>query len=303
METCLQPRNQLRALLQLLHCLGDHLVHDGLSGLLIVDDGSDLTHQERVRVIQNFIVELVVTLQFLHFIFKGNYSLTRQLRNLVPTIGLPVRNVRVVADSQRPTGEDDGTDVVLKASSADSLLVSFRCTSLLRKDKPGTHPYGRGAHHEGSSKGLAAEDATRCDDLDLLASEGRLVPLDELDNRWDENGGRNVTSVTTALTTLCTDDVNAGLDALLDVLGVTDHVHVGDAVGVKLVYDGLRGNTDGGDEKLCTRFDDDVDELVQLASGVVVVGGTRAPADFGKEKIDTKGRIGVLEEGLELSDL
>jgi len=293
----------LRALLQLLHCLSDHFVHDSLSGHLIVDNGSDLTHQERARIIHNFIVELPATLQLLDITFIGNYSLTRQFRNLVPAIGLPVRNVRVVTDSQWPTSEDDGTDIVIEASSTDSLLVSFRCTSLLRKDKPGTHPYGRGAHYEGSSKGLAAEDATRCDDLDLLASEWRLVPLDELDNRGDEDGRRNVTSVTTTLTTLCTDDVNAGLDALLDVLGVADHVHVGDAVGVKLIYDGLRGDADGGDEKFCTRLDDDVDELVQLAFGVVVVGGTRALTDFWYEKIDTKGRIWVLEEGFELSDL
>jgi hypothetical protein len=54
---------------------------------------------------------------------------------------------------------------------------------------------------------------------------------------------------------------------------VADHVHVDDAVLVQPVDDLLGGDTDGGDEQLGTGLNDDVDELVQLALGVIVAKG------------------------------
>ncbi len=62
----------------------------------------------------------------------------------------------------------------------------------------------------------------------------------------------------TTLTALCADHVNANIEALLDVLGVTDHVHVENAGTVKLIHDSLGRYTNGGDEEFGTRFDDDI---------------------------------------------
>jgi hypothetical protein len=42
---------------------------------------------------------------------------------------------------------------------------------------------------------------------------------------------------------------------------------------VKLLDNVFWGNTDGRDEKSGTRVDDDVDQLVELALGVVVAAG------------------------------
>lgn len=81
--------------------------------------------------------------------------------------------------------------------------------------------------------------------------------------------------MTTALTTLGADDINADIEGLLDVLGVADHVHAEDAGAVELLDDRLGGNTDSGDEELGAAVDDDVNELVELALGVVVAGGER----------------------------
>lgn len=91
----------------------------------------------------------------------------------------------------------------------------------------------------------------------------------------------------TTLTTLGADDVDAEIEALLDVLWVTDHVHldklawhmekfvswrtyVKDAVLVELLNNGAGRNTDSADEELGARVDDDVDELVKLALCVVI---------------------------------
>jgi len=96
------------------------------------------------------------------------------------------------------------------------------------------------------------------------------VAFDELSNGGDEDRGRNVASVTSTLATLSADEIDAELEALLDVLGVTDHVHVEDAVLVELVNDGLGWDTNGRDEETGARLDDDVDEVIELALGVVV---------------------------------
>jgi hypothetical protein len=57
------------------------------------------------------------------------------------------------------------------------------------------------------------------------------------------------------------------------VLGVADHVHAEDAGTVEPLDDSLGGNTDRRDEELSTALDDDIDELVELALGVVVAVG------------------------------
>jgi hypothetical protein len=98
------------------------------------------------------------------------------------------------------------------------------------------------------------------------------VALDELNACRDEDRCGNIASVTSALATLCADDVDAKLEALLHVLGVSDHVHVEDAGAVELLDDSLGRNADGADEELCARVNDNVDELTELALCVVVAG-------------------------------
>jgi hypothetical protein len=79
--------------------------------------------------------------------------------------------------------------------------------------------------------------------------------------------------VSTALASLGADDIDAEIQALLDVLGVSNHVHVENARFVESVDDVLGGNANGGDEELGPAVDDDADELVELAFCVIVAGG------------------------------
>lgn len=96
------------------------------------------------------------------------------------------------------------------------------------------------------------------------------MALDQLGNSGNENGGWDVTGVTTTLTTLSADDVDANLEALLNVLGVTDHVH-GEYTGfVKSVNDGLGRDTDSRHKEFGTALDNDVNKLIELALGVIV---------------------------------
>lgn len=75
--------------------------------------------------------------------------------------------------------------------------------------------------------------------------------------------------MSTGLGALRADYVGAGRARLVHVLRMPDHVHVQDAVGVQLVDDVFGRHAHGRHEQLCAPGDDDVDEFVERASGVV----------------------------------
>lgn len=140
----------------------------------------------------------------------------------------------------------------------------------LCENEAGSDPDSAGTECECSSKTLTVEDTTSSDDLHGLASHWALVALAERGNSWNEDSGWNISSVSTTLTTLSADHVGAELEALLDVLWVTDHVHVKYTGLVKTVNGGLWWDTDGGNEKTSARLNGDLDQLVKLSLGVVV---------------------------------
>lgn len=52
---------------------------------------------------------------------------------------------------------------------------------------------------------------------------------------------------------------------------------------MQLLNDLLGRHADGADEETGALVDDDIDELVELAAGVVIVGLSRAAADLRKQ--------------------
>jgi hypothetical protein len=172
--------------------------------------------------------------------------------------------------SQGTYSEDYCADVVLKASCADSFLVSFGSTRLLRKNEPGTDPDTGSSKHESSGKRVAVEQTTSSNNLHRLASERADLALAEFGHGGDKNCCRNITSVTTTFTTLGANDIRTDIDSLLHVLGMANHVHVENSIFVKFIDNGLGRNTDGRDEELSAALNDDVDKFVKLALCVIV---------------------------------
>jgi hypothetical protein len=85
--------------------------------------------------------------------------------------------------------------------------------------------------------------------------------------------GRNgiLTGMAPPFATLCADDIDASFESLHDVLRVTNHVHYR-YLGVMELFDNVsRRDSNGADKELGARFDDDVDELVQLAAGIIFI--------------------------------
>ena len=278
------------ALVQELRSLVDQLVNNGLGRLLLVDHSSGLTHQVRTSVVNVVIVNVVG--HVLKVVLNGDNTLASELLDFLGAVLLPVLDVFVLADTEgtalkrfcqftnfakslpgiKTYSEDDGADSVVEASGTDSLLVSLRSTGLISQDETGTDPDGRSTQHQGSRDGGAVVQTTSGNNLHGLAGHGALVALAQLGNSGDEQRGGHGTSVTTTFTTLSTDEIRTGLQRLLHVLGVTDHVHVEDAVAVKTVDNVAGRDTDSRDEKLRTTLDDNVDQFVELTLGVIVAG-------------------------------
>lgn len=105
-------------------------------------------------------------------------------------------------------------------------------------------PDSAGSERQRSSQTLTAENTTCSDDLYGLTSHGALVAFAKCGDRWNENGRRHISSVATTLTSLCADHVRSEFEALLDVLWVSDHVHVENAGLVKTLNSGLGRNAD-----------------------------------------------------------
>lgn len=140
----------------------------------------------------------------------------------------------------------------------------------LRKDKARADPDGGGAQGHCSGQALSVVDTTSSDNLHGLASHWAGLTLTHRLHGWDQDAGRDVTGMSTALATLRANEICTKSKALWYVLGMTDHVHVEDAVLVQTVDNSLGWDTDSRDEELSARVDDNRDELIELALGVVV---------------------------------
>jgi hypothetical protein len=79
----------------------DEFIDDGLGGLLLVDNGSNLAHQVRAGVVKCVVVDVIG--QVLHVVLDGNNTLGSELLDLLVTVLLPVEDVRVLANTEGTT--------------------------------------------------------------------------------------------------------------------------------------------------------------------------------------------------------
>ncbi|KAI3485919.1 hypothetical protein L1887_50573 [Cichorium endivia] len=279
--------------------LVDHVVDDFLGGLDVVDDRRALAEEEALSGLCLLRALLVVVLEV---VVDGNDALVRELLDLVRT-RLPVQDVGRLEETQRTAGEDDGADVGLVRRLEHGLLVRLGSAGLLGGDESGADPDTVGAVAERSSETAAVVNTAGSHGDDGLAGQRALAAAADVDDAGCNDGEGNVTSVSTTLATLEDDHVDTGLEDLGGVLGVTNDTGHHD-LGIVQLFDDLdRGHTDGGNEELGARLNDNVDELGELAVCVVGVGLSCATADLGQEKIDAEGSVLVGQVALELVHL
>lgn len=259
----------------------DHLANDLLGTEHFLQVGGHISHKPRATWHRD-----LGALGELDFMWE--FSLRSERLDLILTT-FPLLDVVGAADTKGTASVNKGGGSVSVVGGDDELLVLGGSTGLLGSDETGTNPNGLGAVHEGSGETTAIVDTTSGDDVDLLAGKRGDLALALVNDGGDEDRGGDGTSVATTLTTLSADDVNTLCESLVDVLGGTDHVHDEDAGLVEPLDDVLWWDTDGTDEELGLLLDNDVDQLVELTLGVVVVGLTGGAADLGDKEIDTEG--------------
>jgi len=101
MESDLQLSNHLVALLKESSGISDELIHNGLGGLLLVNNSSNLAHQEGTSVVESVIINVIG--QVLHIVLDGDNTLRGKLLDLLVTVLLPVEDVRVLANTEGTT--------------------------------------------------------------------------------------------------------------------------------------------------------------------------------------------------------
>lgn len=222
----------------------NELVDDGLCGLDLVNDSGSLTHQPGAGIVQCLVIDIVVKL--LKVVFDRNDTLRSKILDISSAVLLPVLDVWVVANTEWSSleaelakkslpqdlykelayGKDDGADVVIKSGSSDSILVGLWSTGFIGQDESSSDPHSRSTKHESCSHRLAVEETSGSNDLNGLIVHWALLALNHLDNCGDEDGCGDISGVTTSLSSLGANDIHTGVKTFLDVLRVTDHVHI-----------------------------------------------------------------------------
>ena len=146
----------------------------------------------------------------------------------------------------------------------DCLLVCRRSTCLFARNEPGADPDSLSAPRQIGRQTSAVIHSTSTNDQDGSTGERRFLSLDCVHDGRDQDRGRHVPGVSTSFTSLSADEIDACLEGLSDVLGVSNHlvrglvikngdsgnfvvstyVHDEDPRGVKFLDDPLRRDTD-----------------------------------------------------------
>lgn len=89
------------ALLQQISGIVNKLINNSLGRLLLIDDGSDLAHQEGTGVVQGLVVNVIR--QVLHVVLDRDDTLGGQLLDLLLAVLFPVGDVGILANTKGTT--------------------------------------------------------------------------------------------------------------------------------------------------------------------------------------------------------
>jgi hypothetical protein len=216
LQLCLDAY-QLAPILQNFRRITDHVVHNSPRRQNVLDQRSNVTHQERDRLDRLLRV-------LLHLMLIRNDALRSELPNLRLAIPLPVLDVRRPAHAQRAPRVDQRAHDVAVVRAEEGRLVRSRCARLLRRDEARAHPDGLRAVDEVRGQPAPIVDCARADNPYWLAGEWGGAALDCVDDGGNEDGRGDVTRVAAAFACLRADEVDADVECLFDVLGMADHL-------------------------------------------------------------------------------
>ena len=110
----------------------------------------------------------------------------------------------------------------------------------------------------------------------------------------------DVSSMAASLSSLDAKDIRPNLEGLEGMFRVAAHVHHKDPSSMKLLHGPLGRNSHGAHKQGSLLFDDDVDELRQVAASIVAIGLASVASDLRDEEVHPERELRIAEETLEL---
>mmetsp|Transcript_7 Transcript_7/g.16 ORF Transcript_7/g.16 Transcript_7/m.16 type:complete len:275 (+) Transcript_7:453-1277(+) len=185
----------------------------------------------------------------------------------------------------------------------NSLLVTGRSSSLLRTDKSSSNPNSLATEREGHSEATAIVDTTCSNNKEIVTGQWALLSFAHINNHGPENSGSNLSSVSSSLASLCTNNVNICSNTFGDMLGRTNHVHHRNSSGMQFINSPAGRNTNSTHKQTSLFFNDNINQLWECSLSVIKVGFSGRTANLGKKEINTKSTVRVFQSLFENSDL
>lgn len=183
-------------------------------------------------------------MQLIKFMWKRDNAFRSKFFNLSLPILLPVLKVRIAERSKRTTRPDCSLDPGVVICFDDSKHPSVLCLesnttplgmnlllfpiprrlALLRNNEPCAYPHSTRTHHQRSCNTSPIIDTSCCYKRNRLTSHRGFVLLAHIRTRWDKHTSRDITRMSTSLSSLCNDDISTCLTRFVHVLGVSNHI-------------------------------------------------------------------------------
>jgi hypothetical protein len=110
------------------------------------------------------------------------------------------------------------------SSIHNRLLMHRRGTRLLTSNEPGADPHGLSAISQVGREAPTVVHGAGTDDQDRPTSQRGCLSFDFVHDGGDQDRGGHVARVSASFTGLSADEVDADLESLGNVLGMTDHL-------------------------------------------------------------------------------
>jgi hypothetical protein len=148
--------------------------------------------------------------------------------------------------------------------------------------------------HKGAGKTPAVADAaSRNNKRGLALEHRRLVVARNVHHGGDQDTIGDITGMPAALTTLGANHIHPQIQRLDSMFRVAHHIHDQHPIGVQFIDNPLGRNTHGANKQFCSGLNGDVNQLIEFASGVIVVGLAGVAADLREGEVHAKGEGGV----------
>mmetsp|Transcript_133079 Transcript_133079/g.332192 ORF Transcript_133079/g.332192 Transcript_133079/m.332192 type:complete len:288 (+) Transcript_133079:268-1131(+) len=233
----------------------------------------------------------------------GKRPLLKQLLQLITAVLLPIDCVGVLDHPHGSACVDQAPMSVMSTRLDNVFLVPFGRSAFHRRHKSCAHPHGISSKRERHGQTSAIIDATGGNHWHRLTCQRRHPTLAQINNHWNQNARCHFPCMATALTSLCTNNVNAGCKCLLNMVWRSNHVHDRNASCMQLVDHVFWGHAHCTHEELCAHLNGDVNQLGQVALCVIIICLARPTTDLWQQQVNAEGCIRNLQVVLQLLDL